>query len=650
MFSQDNLPDATVDIGSLSVHDQPRLQNLPLAVWITIASFFDSAQTVARVSLACKRLNAVIQSHGWRTFVKSRFASLTLPRSLADRDWIELAKRLTTQSRAWDRRAFSLTSLVPPVTLGTETGRGRRRGRGRGRGRGRVGNARSQTFPAHIIVDASSNIAGHIEKETIVWGFGEDIVFQMRTSKHSVLQDESWASIPGVGSGFKSGEDDVTAISILDSSAQQNGLLVGRASGYLQLLSTNRDTLGQPIAWFQPLYREGGVRIEQRDIQHFDTNKAQDTMVVVTKENVMFYPLKPETWPAADPSIGTSDIVVEPEEALSGRTMPGSEEFRFLREAKYMDNGDIALCMTSSTEPLRYLTRTPAGTVLANASKMQASKRCTASYIFDDNSTQTARSVLPINTASTVGGSGNTVLSSYDDGTVRLQDLRTNSPMDAIFQDHFEVTTPVGPLLSYGVDRFIVGSARMPILKVFDFRWTRPYSYIDALPCNKSELGPKPKALTGMLAPVPTGIASCCYILGRQCSLHALAQSSFFRPNCNLYLPAVCPTVTPVYSLAKSSDMASSIYAGLTGELLRVSIKDTDVDMQESLYMQQMGIKNRCGYAYCKSLMSMVETGDGIALSDISQSKRLPLLFKQKGEQRSSHANGQLHRLDEAYM
>jgi hypothetical protein len=499
-----------------------------------------------------------------------------------------------------------------------------------------------QTFPAHVVVDASSKVDGQNEEETVAWGLGEDVIIRSRKSKNSALQGETWISLPGVEAGFRSGDDDVTAISILSNSAPQSGLLVGRASGYLQLISTGRNDVGRLLAWFHPM--RGGA--DQHDIQHFDTNESQNTVVVATKESVLFYPLEPNKWPAADMANGTPDIVVEPTEAFSVKTMPNSQEFRFIREAKYMSNGDIALCMASSAQPLRYLTRTPSGTVLANAAKLRCSNRCTESHIFDGNATQTARSVLPVNSTSVISGSGNTVLSSYDDGTVRLQDLRSHSPIDTIFQDHFEMTAPLGPLLSYGMDRFIVGSARLPILKIFDFRWTRPYSYIDALDCRKSELGPTPKSLTGIPAPKSLNYAKCCHLSGRQCTLHSLARTNFYRPNCNLYLPVVCPAVTPLYSLAKSSDTASNIYAGVTGELLKMSLRDAAVDEREDFCMKRMGNSNRCGYAFHRSLANLVETGDGIALSDISQSKRLPLLFKQNPELLSVATTGELRRLD----
>ncbi|UKZ52864.1 hypothetical protein TrVGV298_006651 [Trichoderma virens] len=179
-------------------------------------------------------------------------------------------------------------------------------------------------------------------------------------------------------------------------------------------------------------------------------------------------------------------------------------------------------------------------------------------------------------------------------------------------------------------------------------RWTRPYSYIDALNCSKTELGPTPKTLTGIPAPRSSDYAKCCHLSGYQCNLHSLARTDFYRPNCNLYLPVVYPAVTPLYSLAKSSDTASNVYAGVTGELLKISLRDTAVDEREDFCMERMGDKNRCGYTFHRSLANLVETGDGIALSDISKSKRLPLLFKQNPELLSAADTGELRRLDHA--
>ncbi|KAK9417307.1 putative F-box domain-containing protein [Seiridium unicorne] len=632
---------ALPDMASLRISDSPRLDSLPELVLSTIISHLNTAQSVARLSSTCKKLRILVESQGWRVFVCGRFGTLALPQRTEGNDWIGLARKLTWQSRAWDRRAFSVASLIPPDKeapgnaqghggqggRGGRAGRGGRGGRGRRAGRGgRGGRSRMQTYPPHILVDANSRIEGYVEEETVAWGAGEDVVVRWRETRHSSLTQEKWGTIEGANTGFRSGTDDVTAVSILNDSTQSPALLVGRASGYLQLSSISLNDFGRSIAWFQPQPSQVGTSIEQREIQHFDTNISKHTMAVATKDNLLFYPL-PETWSTPD----QGEYLVQPSESFDVRKIRNAEEFMLLQQVRFMESGDLALGMSSSPAPLRYLTRTPTETIMTNASKMHPSRRCTDTYIYGNGQPQTLRSILPVSRASVAGGSGNVALSSYDDGTIRLQDLRTSSAIDSIFQDHFEVTTPVGPLISYGMERFVVGSARDTILKIFDFRWSKSYYYTDALPCSKAPLGPTPKPLTWQSPPQGPERGSCLHLSDRPCRLHALARTNFYRPGCNIYLPVFRQPNSPIYSLAKASDTSPVMYAGLAGELVKIGLRDQETDARESYYMQSAGDGNRCGYGYQESFTSVVETSDGIALSDISKSSRVPAIYKQRG-------------------
>lgn len=483
-------------------------------------------------------------------------------------------------------------------------------------------------MPAQFVVDASSKVQGHVEEETVAWGAGEDIVVRWRESTRSLLQKEDWMLFEGTAAGFRSGEDDVTAISILDDAVTAPALLVGRASGSLQLLSTGWNDCGRSLAWFKPSSSEVETSIKQNEIQHIDTSVSQSTTAVATKDNIFFYPLL-DTSNIPAWHRNTPDLVIGPIEALDIKNMQGSQEFGFLRATRFMGNGDLALCMTGTTKPLRYLRRTPTGSVIVNAAKQQPSGRCTETFVNNDTQRQNAWSLLPVSATSIPGGSGNAILSSYDDGTVRLQDLRSPSATDAIYQDHFELIAPMGPLISHGMERFVVGSARTAILKIFDFRWTKGYCYTDALPCGKRPMIPPPKSLTSVPRLEFTERKCCFHSSGHLCTLHALARTDFYRPSCNVYLPVIRQDASPVYSLAKPSDMSSALYAGLAGELVKMSLRDQEADQQESSLMERWGKRNRCGYAYEESLTSMVETGDGIALSDISKSKRVPAVHRQ---------------------
>ncbi|KAI1881015.1 hypothetical protein JX265_001255 [Neoarthrinium moseri] len=633
-----------VNIGALSLEERPKLESLPLLpldILLIIFSHLDTARTVASLGATCKTLHKVVKSNGWRVFVRSHFPSLQLPASIADKDWRAWGRDLTWQSRAWDRRAFTLATLVPPVKQQQQQPQN---------ARGHSNRFRAQTVPCHIVVDAKVKTEGRRRTEIVAWGAGEDVTVRSRQIGRSASRAEQWTSIEGSSLGFTSGKDDVTSIYILDSSARAGaGLVVGRASGDLRLHSLDPDSIGQATATLRPqVTAEPGL--EQREIQSCDFDSSQNTLAVNTKDSTLLYRLGQQQ-DGDRTSDGVQGPDIDPSEALSLRAMPGSKPFKFLRSVKFMGNGDLALGVASSLEPLRYLTPTPSGLELVSAAKMQPSDRCIESYLNNGQELETVRDILPVSAGSMAGGRGSVVLSSYDDGTVRLQDLRTSSAIDTIYQDHFEVMTPVGPLAAYGTERFIAGSARSAILKIFDFRWTKGYCYTDALPCGAAPLLPTPKPPTVVSPPYYSGVAGRCdHMSGRLCQRHALSRTDFYRPNCSIYLPLVSQLASPVYSLAKVSDSSPTVYAGLAGELVEMNLRDSGESRREPAAKPKRQAKQaRAGYSYHESLANMLETGDGIALADVSKSQRVPEIRKQAHHSKSASMQG-MYRLDDLFV
>lgn len=168
-----------LDFASLQLNDKPRLDTLSPAVARIILSYFASAKSIAAFGQTCKALQAQVRAHGWREFVKARFPTLDIPRGVSDEEYHRLAKTLTFQSKAWDKRAFTVTSVTPPAQYEHDANP-RGGGRGRGRGARRHGRLQNQTFPAHVVVDAASHFKGNFELETVAWGLGEDVMVRLR--------------------------------------------------------------------------------------------------------------------------------------------------------------------------------------------------------------------------------------------------------------------------------------------------------------------------------------------------------------------------------------------------------------------------------------------------------------------------------------
>lgn len=67
---------------------------------------------------------------------------------------------------------------------------------------------------------------------------------------------------------------------------------------------------------------------------------------------------------------------------------------------------------------------------------------------------------------------------------LRLLDMRTPSDHDATYRDPFQPYNPSNALLVYGTQRFVAAGATEPAVRIFDFRYPKPYYHSDALPCS----------------------------------------------------------------------------------------------------------------------------------------------------------------------
>ncbi|RYP19870.1 hypothetical protein DL765_003124 [Monosporascus sp. GIB2] len=617
--------------GSLTLSEAPRLDTSPDDVLLIILSYLSTAQDISHLALSSRRLHQTISVDGWRTFVRNCFHSLSLPSPVSDNDWKELAKKLTSQSRDWDRRAFVFHVFSRHERLA------------RGRNRRNNPGHNSQTVPCHIIVDVHSQLSGRTEEETVVWGAGEDLVALARRKHDNLIRSLTWRRYGGAESGFTAGRDDITSLSILKTTRYPqvgaSGLLVGRASGDLRLLSMSGENFGRALRHYRPSTSEDNA--EQKEIQCFDTHEQSNLLAAATKDRILFYPLQDREGASGDGTrlnmAATEEPApIQPNEVFNIGDIRGLPYFRFVRSLKFLNDETVAVGLTSSAEPLRYLTLTPTGIQSSGAPNI-------ASHLSSDEyHLGTVRALLPINAGSIASGGGKAILTSWDDGTIRLQDLRTPSAFDRIYQDHFEPTTPVNALVSYGFERFVGGSARAPVLKIFDFRWSKGYDYTESLPCGDHAPMPPPRPPTITPEPSVAARSRCDHLRGRLCRWHALSREIYYRPNCNVYLPKRAGSDTPVHSLAKASDISSTLYAGLAGSLVELALKtSSERGFQPS---------ENPPYSYHKAKVNIIETGDGTALSDISESQRMPIIRAQserRSEYRFPASITKRHRLDE---
>ncbi|KAI0002620.1 hypothetical protein F4779DRAFT_129564 [Xylariaceae sp. FL0662B] len=622
----------------LTVSESLSLDALPTDILFIIFSYLDTARSVAHLALTCKGLNRFVSHRGWRIFVTNCFSSLSLVEATSENDWRELARSLTSQSRDWDRRAFVVDSLVPPGT----------RRSNKSRPRPRLGEL-PQSIPGNTIVDAHLWRHGRIREELVIWGTGEDIVARVRQTQGAATKSETWHSHKGSQVGHRPGKDDTTSISILrDSTYSQEGspeVLVGRTNGDLRLLSTNAPQFGRTLLHFRPS-STAEPAIDQREIQSFDTNYKNSLLAAGTKDSILFYALQRESLYETSNGLPEAEEApcVEPTEIFRLRKAISSAQFEFIRSVKFMNRDTLAIGLNRGSNPLQYLRLTPTGIKASAVAKMAGD------HISNGSHPRTVRALLPVDLSSIAHGGGNTLLSTWDDGTIRLQDLRTPSPHDRIYQDNFEISTPLNALLSYGLERFVAGSAYGHQLKIFDFRWPKGYYHTESLACGADRPYPPPKPpTTPAAAPFfPDDRPACDHPAGRPCRWHALARHDFYRPNCNVYLrpPGLRDHASPVYSLAKPSDDSPALFAGLSGALAQVTVKSSGLAAVAAV------ATGPSSCAWQNASMAVIETGDGAAVSDVAKCQGVPPIRLQAAHPRRPPGPDleapRRHRLDES--
>ncbi len=250
----------------------------------------------------------------------------------------------------------------------------------------------------------------------------------------------------------------------------------------------------------------------------------------------------------------------------------------------------------------------------------------------------------------------------------RLQDLRTPSPFDAVYQDNVDPWSRAEALMAYGTERFIAGGGDGLTIQVFDFRWTRNYYHTTGLPCLGQLPFPQPhQPFMANPAPRPERWSQCDHVNQRPCRWHEHAQSLYCRPNAKLYLARAMRAfrATTVWSLARSSDVAPSFYAGVSGGILEATLEATPhdyppaagtdvVDPHFGFADWRAAAPPDSGYRARPLVPALMETGDGYSFKSNDRSIVLPELFQYRGprEWKDARLGGlaRHHRLDIGYQ
>lgn len=597
------------------------LAALPDDVLLLVLVHLETAKDIRALLLANRRLKSLIHADhegGWRAFVRARFPSISIPfvpssSSSSYQKWGEIASSLTWQSRAWDRRSLSFRAMLPIAVRNQRSAPRRRQG-----------------TPYHPILDAHFDFA--TKEELVVWGAGEDFVARRRKlgRESSYPEKVVWHRLDGKDTGYSAGRDDIKAVSVVEGVGDGLGALVGRDNGHLVLLDLSEEAFGERLADFSPEHaaadETGDVgpttKFNQGTINSIDVLARKRLFAAATKAGIQLYHIPEQT-----------GVNVSPSAYLDLTTHHFDQPNTTLGYARWMGEDTMAFALQGCQHQLRYATITPAG-----IETLTPYKNASLEDQFDISYSKgrlCTHSLTPIEASSVTGGNANLLLTAWRDGSVRLQDLRTQSPFDLVYCDNIDPWSEFESLLPVGSTHFVGGGAHGATIKMFDFRWSRDYYHTAAMPCSSEQPFPNPNQpfLTGPRIHARPRSRCEHQPSGSRCSWHEQSRDLYYRPNGKFFFSKSLPrenAYAGVWSIARSSSLAPNFYIGISGGVVEASLSSTSIDTGGATEvdpvfgctMEQKDLG--AGYSSVPLEASLMETGDGLMYRENDRTVRMP--------------------------
>jgi WD40 repeat protein len=524
--------------------------------------YLPSAKDFRNLCLCCRVLNSVIESDGWKIFIKNRFPSLISSVQSIIR-YVDVAKGLTSLSRDWDRRALMARDLptleeLNPVWPERAVAQLRRP---------------VQTMNYVPVIDSHEEIVGgdwKCRQELVVYGAGTKIVSRFRTKnvirsqyrQHNMPRDEQeprsrWGLYQQAES--LEGFDDITALEIRRSSEgvikmqdkrPSFSVLVGTASGNLSLL----DLLYRPYPIPKLLHG-------RKQILHTNNNSALRSATFFPSQRMIL-------------SASADGIVNVFDSGFNGDSVQPCTSLKIansgpLWTAQCLSEENIVVGTGPSSRPLQFYRVAPTGLMEAPIARWDVGE--TDTLILESSRQFTSVTcIFPLTSPLSMKASGNLFLSGGFDGVIKLHDLRSSRSFEARFFDPIDQSA-VYSLATLGQERILAGGARNTLLKVFDLRMSggRNYSYRSAKqihPLQRDSSSVKGGNWTVFLRPQDQQ-----RLAARFRNMDSHMPRHVMRHARNRERAGVS---SAVYSVSIPSPYSPTIYAGLEGRVVQVDVAD----------------------------------------------------------------------------
>ncbi|KPI40896.1 uncharacterized protein AB675_10861 [Cyphellophora attinorum] len=528
------------------------LEELPAEVLHLIVNHLSTVQAITSLSQTSKKLHAIVcgdESVTYKPFVERSFPSIPTPST-----WREVAKFLTSRSRAWDRRALLVRECCPPENLQLQW---------------RPNNGRRPQMGYVPALDSYDDLTGNSianRRETVAWGAAGKI-FVRTTDRES----RRWRSL-----NFE--DDDVATNDILQlrllrphqKATDAETIVFRRAFGEVATLETADNEAG-----FHQHARFTGTHAAQLIAVN---DEISPVLAISSAVRLQLY------------KVQTPEADIAPLETIElDTTRPLSD--RRARSLQFLNSGTVALSTTSHDRdlsledhhiPIKVYDIN--GTRLSDvATPLWSSAPCGWKSL---GSRQYVHILLPLDHGHR-NSNGNLFLSGWNTGLARLHDTRAPESCVAQWEDTVD-TGQIISLAAIGHERFLAGSDQNACLKTFDLRkpGDHRYSYLDArrpiVPHPTSPAREKQQQRLALTPPQSLDSHQRRYShLPRDVNYFISVRTWRFQSLRTSLPPATThnntvPYSGSIYSLSIPSPTSPTIYAGIENHVLQLDFTSTD--------------------------------------------------------------------------
>ncbi|KAJ5746564.1 hypothetical protein N7520_011746 [Penicillium odoratum] len=518
------------------------LSQMPSEIVVHVAIYLTTISDLTNLAQTCHRLHKIFnaeESAIFRSFVQEQFPSIPVPPF-----WKDAARALTARSRALDRLGIIGRFVIPPATtirIGLNQPR-------------RLDNPTLGYRPSIDSYEIWNGERWADRREVLAWGAGHQLV--MRTKQSGSRPKEQWVSFNDLEEA--SSYDDICGVHLIqpesDKDTDVEHLIIGRMRGDIVHVALSVDTATHE---YKRKFMTSGNLLERTDVAdhtmaaHFDNGSV--ALYQLENENTK---VEPFAW-----------VGLEGDQSRRGRY------------SKLLSSSRIAMATGQIKDSLSISTVSPNGVCLDREIGLKSL----------DIEDQVGRSVNAVITAIAslnkhpiAGSPGDVFLATWGDRkiryvgneqnedpdqatdffTPRLHDLRSPNSYETTYLDSTDANI-IYSVQPFGHDRFLAGAAGNAILKIFDLRMSKTYSYLNTHVPTQAKTSSKPTK------------KNIAHYPHKDFSMFLSSQIPSVAPR-NPRANKRRPYSGPIYTMSTPSPSSPTVYAGIVDGVVRLDFASTD--------------------------------------------------------------------------